>query len=738
VRGVKIAAFALLWAASLSCCLSAASPAGDRKLIIAILDQVTWPDLLSGEVKAPTLRRLAREGGVGMMSVRTARASGSEGAYLTIGAGSRATAVALPGVTSPEGMAFDVDEAVEGRPARQVYVSRTGWPVGDNRIVHLGIGELIRRNQVLTYPITLGLLGGALRRSGLRVACVGNADTQRAMHRELVAIGMDEQGLVELGDVGADLLMRRPNVPYRVTTDPARLAAAFHRVAAAADVIVVDLGETSRVGEYAAYMPPSAAWRARSRAIEQADGLLAAVLRGLSQKTWGVLVVTPIVRDADPEERFANLTPVIFRQLDGARGMLTSPSTRRAGIVTNADVAATVLAYFGIEPPAAMVGRPMRVEATTDDTLARVRADDARQGEAEAARRYAFRWVAVLAIIALWASAAVFALGDAVPPWLRSLARCLLLLLLSAPPALLLVALRPLPMPQMLGAAAVIAMVVALLGSALTGWRSGHALPAVALAGLLVYDLLRGATMLQWSPLSYSAASGARFYGIGNEYGGALMAAAIVGIAALLSGRQHPSSGVERFIAGAVLVALTALMGYPRFGANLGMALACAVGFAVFIAYLRRDRPRWTDVVAVLALMLAATGAAIGADLFRRDADASHVGLFFSNVRSQGWGALAQVVGRKWTMNWMLVRSSLWTDVTIAALGVLGAFLLARPRRAVAALAERAWLEPALVSCVVGGAAAWALNDSGIVAAAMVVVYGVGSFAYLGLGDASG
>ncbi|MGD0110602.1 MAG: hypothetical protein ABSD48_01940 [Armatimonadota bacterium] len=735
MRTAGTAALLLVWLASLSLCSCAAPAPKNAKLIIAILDQITWPDLLGSEVHAPTLRRLARDGGIGMMSVRAARVAGGEGGYLTLGAGSRATAVPHAGQISPEAAAFDAGEIVDGLPARQVYASRTGWPVGDSAIAGISIGELIRQNSSLSYPITLGLLGGALRRAGLRVACVGNADTQREAHRELAAIGMDEQGLVELGDVGADLLKRQPNLPYRMTTDPARLLAAFHRAAEAADMIVVDLGETSRVGEYMAYMPPSAAKRERTRAIEQADRLLGAILTGLSPKSWGVLVLTPTVRDADPDEQFAALTPVIFRQPGGAKGLLTSPSTRRGGIVASTDVAATVLEYFNVGAPEGMVGRPMRVEPARDALLG-VRTDYARQTDVEILRRYVFRWVAVLAIIALWAAAAMFALGDTVPRWLRSLNRGLLLVLLSAPPALLLVALRPLPLLQMAGAAAAMAVLIALVGAALTSWRSGHALPAIALMSLLVYDLLRGEHMLQWSPLSYSAASGARFYGMGDEYGGALLGAAIVAIAALLSQRRHPSSGGERVLAGAVLLGVAGMAGYARFGANLGMGLECAVGFAVFIAYLWRERPRWGHVALVLALMTAAAGAAIGADALHRGGEASHVGMFFSSVQSQGPSALVTVAARKWTMNWMLVRSSLWTDVALAAMGVLGVFLLARPQRAVAALAHREWLAPALVASVVGAAAAWAFNDSGIVAAALALIYGVGSFAYLGLGDA--
>jgi len=730
---VRPALVAILAIACMAIGLFGNALAGGRKLVVGIVDQVTWSDLLSDEVQAPTLKGLARNSGAGLMCVRTGRASG--GGYLTIGAGARASASQPQSQPGLEGRAFLRNEIVGGEAAGRAYAAYTGWPVGANGIVHLGIGDLVRQNQPTTYPITLGLLGSALHRSGLHVACVGNADLPDSPHRELAAVAMDERGRVEFGDIGAGLLERDPRLPYLLTTRGDRLLSAFRRALAVADLIVVDFGETSRVGEYADAMPPAAAQAARRRAVERVDSLLAGVLRELPPTGWGLMLLAPTARAADPEEQFANLTPVIFYLPGAERGLLTSPSTRRPGLVLNTDVAPTILGYFSLQTPPAAVGRPMRVEPTRGDLLARVKSDEARQAGVEVARRYAFRWLAVLAAIALWAAAGMFALGEGAPRWVRVLLRGLLLVLLAAPPALLLVGLRPMSAAQMLAGAVAISLVIAFLGAAATRWRAGHVPPALLLVALLVYDLVKGQTMLQWSPLSYSAAAGARFYGLGNEYGGALLGAALVSAASMLPARER-GGAVGRLLAGVVLLGIAGLVGYPRFGANLGMALACAIGFAAFIVYLWSERPTWADAVAALLVALLVAGAAMAVDVFRHGAEASHLGLFAASLRSQGWGALGQVAIRKWTLNWLLVRTSLWTDAALAGFGVVGVLLLARPRRAVAAMAERPWLAPALTACVVGAIASWALNDSGIVAAALVLLYGAGSFAYLGLGEA--
>lgn len=210
------------------------------KLLLVVLDQVTWHDLLDEQLDAPTLQGLMRKSGLGMMCARTARGRG--GGYLTIGAGSRASSGVLSDTALPvsgmpaEGYALQANEThlgpgPRGLPARHLFTLYTGWPPADNAIVHLGIGELLRENSSASYPLRLGLLGGTLRRAGLHIACVGNADTPGFPHRELVAIAMDEQGLVESGDVSAALSRRDPSLPSGYATDGRRLLAAFHRVA---------------------------------------------------------------------------------------------------------------------------------------------------------------------------------------------------------------------------------------------------------------------------------------------------------------------------------------------------------------------------------------------------------------------------------------------------------------------------------------------------------------------------
>ncbi len=713
-----------------------AAQAAERKLLIVVMDKITWQDLRAEGAEAPTFWELARKSAIGAMCVRTG-AEGA-GAYLTLGAGSRAVA-ATPRYRehSLEGYAFNADERVEGLRAATAFRAYTGASAGDSRIVHLGLGELLQQNLTPSYPLRLGLMGETLRQAGLHVACLGNADTEQSPHREIAAFGMDVQGRVALGDVGADLTRRDDSLPYRETTDRARLYAAFDRVAEQADVVIADLGETSRAEEYATLVSPEQARRMMLRAIAQADRTLAGLLMRAQRDTWSVLLVTPAAPAATPDRAFAALTPVIFALPGGEPALLTSPSTRRPGLVVNTDIAATVLDYFSLPAPPDSVGRPITAARGRGDAMAALMEDLARNDALEAARRPVTRTYATVAAIVLWLCVVMFILGERAPRWSRALVRGLLLVCLAAPAAALLVGAYPDPIPPlaMSGATLGLAMLIAFLAAASTGWRGGDGALAGVVVVLLVADLFLGARMLHWSTLSYSAAAGARFYGLGNEYGGVLLGGGLVAAAALLRG-EAGDSRASRALAAFVLLALAGIVGWPQLGANFGMALSCAVGFAVFAIYLMRHRFSWVDVIAVPLAVIGLAVIIVVADLFlTKGKAASHVGQLVQEIKAQGVAPLLDVIVRKLGMSVMLIRTSLWTDVALAALGVLVAAVVIRPAALGDALSRRPWMTPAAVCCVIGAAASLVLNDSGILAAAMALIYGAGGIAYLGLGQ---
>ncbi len=727
MRRFALVAMAALWVAS-----SAAGSVGaeQRKLVVAVIDQISWHDLLDRETKIPTLRRLMEQGAVGMMCARTARSR--EGAYLTMGCGARAFARDFGEPPGPEAFAFDVGERVDGASAAERYRAYMGIRPEGVAIVHLGIGDLARQNEAATYSVHLGLLGGELTRAGLSVACVGNADTDAAPHREIAAMAMDERGMVARGDVGAALARRSPLSPGGAVTDEQRFLSDFAEAAKSADVVFAELGDTARVGERAKYLAPEAAAAARREALEHSDRLLAKALALMPEDGWAVMVLVPEVRPPDPGERLAALAPVILGGPAARSGVLTSPSTRRAGLVVNTDVAATVLDFFGLPTPPDTIGRPMATTPMEGDATQWLSAQVAREDVVEPARKLLLRWLPIAGAATLWAAALLLLLGDRAPNWTRMLVRAALAVILSVPFTALLAGVYPFSFPVVWAVVAGGAVALALASGWVTMWRAAPLGAAALLVLGLGYGLLHGRSLLHWSPFSYSPVIGARFYGIGNEFGGALLGAMLVAVGGVLVSR---SAGLgKRASAALALAVVVVLVGDTRLGANVGMALACAVGFGVFMLYLWRDEPGWREVLAVGTLLAGLVGVAVLAEVLFKRGETSHVGLLVAAVKARGWMPVWETISRKVAMNMLLVQHSIWADTAAAALAVLLVTTATRSAQAVGAMREHEWLGPVLTAGLFGAAAAFLLNDSGVVAAGAALLFVVGWFSYAALG----
>ena len=130
----------------------------------------------------------------------------------------------------------------------------------------------------------------------------------------------------------------------------------------------------------------------------------------------------------------------------------------------------------------------------------------------------------------------------------------------------------------------------------------------VLLMVILSVDQWTGARLIKGSPLGYDVISGARFYGIGNEYMGALVGAACIGGACLIE--RFVRYG--RWVVWGVLLCLAvvlSVLALPWWGANVGGAVSAFAAFGILAMLVTMHSITWRRVVAmtaVLAVLLAA------------------------------------------------------------------------------------------------------------------------------------
>ncbi len=365
-RGLLIALILFLGAGSLAMrdVTYQQNPTGECSLATAVV-MVVIDSLSIGDINhevMPGLTRLTETGSIGLMNGRTAKSQQPEHAYVTIGAGTRAQ-----GLTEA-GYAFNSLEHFEGAKAFLVYMRNTNEPAPSaENIVNPYISAIIRANMDLSYEIVPGALGEALHRAGKRTAVFGNSDALDKPCRYAASIAMDRRGLVDMGDVGRSVTLEKADFPGGIVSDVTRLSEGIRGALGhgdsgfrKADFIVVEFGDTARVERLwlSGTITADAYSRARREALAAADALIAAILESVSLTDSVLMVVVPTPSQEAAGEGHL-LTPVVVAGKGFSKGILTSQATRRRGLVTNTDIAATVLSNLGVAVPPWILGSNM-------------------------------------------------------------------------------------------------------------------------------------------------------------------------------------------------------------------------------------------------------------------------------------------------------------------------------------------------------------------------------------------
>jgi len=499
-------------------------------------------------------------------------------------------------------------------------------------------------------------------------------------------------------------------------TDYGALETALSQALTRASVVAVETGDLSRIAEQAELMAPAVVSSRRAEAMARMDEFIRRVAGRMKGHPWRLYLVTPTAM-AGPEERADVLTPIAAWGEGVSRGLLTSPSTRRAGVVANVDLAPSVLEFLGIAIPAEAVGRPMNVApAPGGDALWYVMRLQQQQTRLEANRPYVLDGASaiIVALFAITAMALLLAgpLSNAVTAGLREAG----LLIIAFPLGALVVPADLVANPALVFVAVAVVVVAAYWAArALGRIAPPYAWLAGAFTLALSIDLIAGQRLVRNSCLGYSVTVGSRYYGLGNELGGVLLAAAPVGVAVWL-GRMRPGR-IQRLAAAAILAAIVIIIGHPAGGSNLGIAVPAALGFGLAALGLHSVRLRGRHLLIAGAAALVAVGIVLVVNWPSAGGQPSHIGLAIAAIQRGGLAEMAQILSRRMARNLVLVRHSAVTWILVSAVVVTACAALGRSRALSEQTRQRSALSPGLVGAGVASALSFFLNDSGVAAA---------------------
>lgn len=702
------------------------------KVVLIVVDNVTWSDI-SGS-RLPTLNNLILKGSSGLMTTNPAGGGPRSpvNTYATIGAGSKI----LGGESG--GLGFNTFEKFEKSTSDISYYRRTGIK-SKGKIVHLGIAQMESVNKELKYDYLPGSIGTILHRNGYKTAVLGNSDLPGAgdydkNRRFAVSIAMDKDGQVDFGNVSPDCLTTDLEIPGGMRTDYDRLINEFSKVKSKAQFIVIDSGDMSRLEVQNNLISRQNLLKQKQKALKRLDSFLGHITREMNMSQDILMIVVP----GPSTEAMGNgdfLTPFIMSGNNVERGLVWSGTTKRDGLISNTDIAATVLGYFGLPPVVSVSGQKKDIVLNGQIILNRLSSNPVYEvarlsGKTTFIHNARYPFVKTYINTALAALLAAF-LCLKLNVRAGSVIRPVLLGVTFMPAVFMLTDFLTGYSLFIAGLSAIAVLILLVLISKFTAKRFRFS-PFIASSGLtmaiLIIDLFAGGSLSKSSPLSYDAAAGARFYGIGNEYMGILIGSTLTFSGLVFDSLKSIAPLFRKFFAVLIFIIVIYVISAPNLGTNAGGALAAMAGLGTAGLVLCGGRLDWKSVFTVAGCAVAGLAAFVVFDMTRAVETQSHMGRTIGLIRENGINEIFDIVLRKLEVNIKLIKYTSWS--WFLATGLLVVMLRHKLFSGEADLFEKKypWFNRLVPAIAAGSLVALVFNDSGVVASATMLSYSAPAF----------
>jgi hypothetical protein len=677
-----------------------------RPILLIVADKLDSQDVFQNPL--PGIRRLLEQSSFGLMSIRSGSGyTKSPSGYLTMGSGVRSA--------SPDevGGALESGEAFGGLTARDFW----NWSAepeaggGDYSFLVPEFGRISNRAVEYNKEASPGLLGEFLRKHGWKTELYGNSDYQQVNYRPGGLMLMDRNGVIDGGFINPAINTQDQNFPYLLRFDPAKTLRQIKQAIQPHTLIMVDFGDFARLDLYRKEMLDAQYRRLKAGSLRRLDRFLGEIARLWPAEELAVVVVSPTI-SMESYNGKRMLAPVIVRTGEFSGGALRSGTTNWPGLVSNIDLLPTLLRIAGIAVPRSLDGRPFEREAQVDSRDYMNRLYE-RINAALASQRSILDWyLGMITFGWILGFLGLFTRWGRVSEWIFTGIAVI-------PLALIVLPFFPVWSWQVPGVLLLTLLITAGL-SGIKDYQSRFLFLSVLIWSTLVVDQISGWNLIRFSAMGYNPAAGARNYGIGNEFMGTFLPVSLILAESIYLKTR------SRWPALIVLGLGIAVLGWPKWGINFGGTLAAITGFSFYLFRLFNWKLKDKRLWALVLLGMLAIGAVGLWDAFRPLEYQTHIGRFFRLIFSNRSGKILFIFQRKLAMNFKLMMLSPWARIVWLALGLGWVNRLIAKTGMVVKESLLLWQ-----GILVAGIAAFALNDSGIVALATGLAYG---FSYILVG----
>ncbi|MDD2585451.1 MAG: hypothetical protein PHT79_05500 [Syntrophomonadaceae bacterium] len=695
---------------------------GETKVVLYIMDYVDVSDIIHADT--PNLDKLIKQSGTGLMNVRAKNMNPSS-AYMSLSAGARV------GTIANAALSYNSDEIVNELPGifttkdstikgGEFYALFTGKSYPDHGVVNIYTEQLKKISSSYNPVYQIGQIGSWAREMGLTIAVLGNADSLYSINRNAALLTMDENGSTPIGYVSKDLLTTDPTHPGGVRADHKQILQKFDTLLDSADILVVDPGDTTRVESSRINCADNILTQHRKNAIEKNDLLLGEILSRVNMNNTMMIILTPNPSNEMLMDNNLGLTPIIMYTPHEKEGLLTSPTTRRTGLVSNSDLLPAIFNYFDFQISSANTG--ITTIKKTDNSLEKLNNQLKLYKNLRESRNPLHYTFMLMALLTLLGGFFAYIKND---NKLVKLINPVIYSTLSIPIVFLFISYTGY-------ASLAFSIMLTLLLSALIGGLIAYLIKEPAnglllLTGitmvLLTLDVFTGSRLMLLSPLGSDAIAGGRFYGIGNDYMGVLIASTIIFIS-LLTDRIHTKLILKILIATTAMIIMATAIGHPHFGANVGGLITSIVATGVLLMVLMEKQLNLKLLVIIGLIAIAGVLTVARLDALFSTAP-SHAGKAISMLFNGGFPIFVSIIRTKLGILAGTVYHSSWSIFLLLSIIILVWSWFSARSSFLRIAVEQSRFAKIIRALLITAITVFIANDTGVIAAAFITLYAI-------------
>lgn len=707
------------------------------KQVIVVIDKLRISDITAQTM--PNLMKLQSIGSSALMNTNSLDERKPANTFITIASGQPARGGNQAGYFYES--AADASDYLNDKPkksisAEQLYLSFTGWQIDNAKIVNPWIVDILNKNNNPNKIMHIGVLGEYLNQYGISSAVIGNSDTI-IPRRFAATLLMDKKGRVPDGAIGYSMVAEDSHFPYGIRTNYNNILSYTAQFLPKKDLLVVELGDLSRLEVFSPNMNISEYIKARNDSITKIDNCLGQLIPLLDFKKDQLMVLVPTPSAVDQKNNNIVTPLIIAGGQFSSDGLLTSTTTKQNGIISNLDIAPTILAFYNINKEQLdLEGRPA-ISKSSKNSLGYLKKLNDRLVINYNQRPPLLYTTATLEIITIILSLLVikFIKNKYILLWFQRFSFALL----TIPLLFLLFGLFRLSSFGVSVTLMILAIIflIFFFEKIKLDYKLRFAVVSLLTTVVILTDLLTGFKLMGNSPLGYDLMVGARYYGLGNEYSGVVMGSVLLGTASLLQFFNQKFTSFKKIPLAIILLLVTYLVAAPHIGADAGGLVTSLAAFSYFMLIVNGVRISPRKIVFLIIGILVVLFGAAALDHIINGAGQSHIGKAMGQLMQGDWQAVWSIVAGKVSMNWRLTNSSIWGRVVLAVVLGLSFFTFYSKGILKTIEVKQPYMYKGIKAAIIASIVGFAVNDSGIVQAATTSIYVIFPLIFLVLKDKS-